>query len=58
MLARPETVEQRYAICQSCSQLSVEKICKICNCIMPFKTKLAKGVCPLDKWQAEKQIPV
>lgn len=45
-----EVSTQRYDICQSCDQLRAIKVCKLCNCIMPIKTRLSDAECPLEKW--------
>jgi hypothetical protein len=37
-------------ICKSCDQLVFEKLCKMCFCYMPLKTKFKDASCPLNKW--------
>ena len=48
----PEIVqEERFSICKSCPELlPITHQCKKCGCFMSAKTKLAKAVCPLQKW--------
>ena len=50
LVASPDVVEKRWNICKSCPHLRKVKICDVCNCIMPFKTKLKKASCPIGKW--------
>ena len=39
--------EERYKICQECPNLNKRwKVCKICNCFMPLKTKIRWAECP------------
>ena len=46
-----ETAEERLDICKACPELiQLTKTCKKCGCFMAYKTKLAKAVCPLEKW--------
>lgn len=47
----PEVREHRKSICESCDKLTIIKTCTECGCIMPLKTWLKSGVCPLNKWQ-------
>ena len=45
------TSAERYEICKSCDWFrSVIKQCKKCGCIMPLKTRLETGKCPIRKW--------
>jgi hypothetical protein len=39
----------RLRICGSCPELSF-KVCGICHCFMPMKTKLEAATCPIGKW--------
>lgn len=42
---------ERYEICQSCKEFNATfKICEICKCFMPLKTKISSAYCPLNKW--------
>lgn len=54
MFVEQEIADERLKICKNCPQLSTASICKICNCIMPIKTKLAYAACPLNLWSAQK----
>ena len=46
-----EQAEERLDVCKACPELiQVTKTCKKCGCFMTLKTKLAKAVCPLEKW--------
>jgi hypothetical protein len=48
----------RFAICKSCDDFNKTlNTCKICNCFMQVKTKLAESSCPVKRWSAveEKQ---
>ena len=52
-----EVSKKRLAICKSCENFNtLTKICKICKCFMPAKTKWLSEVCPDDppRWPAEK----
>jgi hypothetical protein len=41
----------RIKICESCDKyLKNAKICGVCKCFMPMKTRLRMAKCPLDKW--------
>jgi len=53
LLASKQLSKKRYDICKSCDKFrNFTKTCKICNCIMPLKTKLLKSDCPLGKWKS------
>ena len=54
MFVEQEIADERLKICKNCPQLSTASICKICNCVMPIKTKLAFAACPLNLWSAQK----
>jgi hypothetical protein len=41
---------KRMDICNTCKYLNKIKLCQICNCFMPIKTKLHGMKCPIDKW--------
>jgi hypothetical protein len=45
-----ELASTRFAICQACENLTLESICKVCNCYMPSKTRSTTAKCPLNKW--------
>ena len=46
-----EESSRRMHICLSCEKFKHNlKICGICKCFMPFKTKVMKAKCPLQKW--------
>ena len=43
--------EKRYNVCKSCDRFKkINKICEVCLCFMPAKTKLAGAECPKGKW--------
>ena len=43
--------KKRYDICKSCDRFKkLIKICEVCLCFMPTKTKLKDSKCPLNKW--------
>lgn len=42
--------QQRYKICNTCSEFTALKTCRECNCIIPLKIKIASAACPLKKW--------
>ena len=47
--------ESRYNICKGCEHFNnILKICNICNCFLPVKTKLKSSACPDNppKWIA------
>ena len=39
----------RINTCESCDNLKLY-FCKLCNCYMPFKTRVETSVCPDNKW--------
>lgn len=42
---------QRLKVCESCDKyLRTPRICGVCRCFMPIKTKLKFSKCPLGKW--------
>lgn len=43
----------RYNICKTCEHYR-EKVdqCRVCGCVMRFKTKFAKSSCPKTKWES------
>ena len=50
-----QTPEQRYEICKKCPNLNKWKVCKVCNCFMPLKTKIRWAECPeeVPRWTYE-----
>lgn len=49
--------EARFEICKTCDNLkpliehgNILQQCKICSCIMVFKTKIPSATCPIGKW--------
>lgn len=42
--------QKRIEICNSCENLSMLKMCKVCHCFMPIKTMFKIFNCPLEKW--------
>jgi len=46
-----EMADQRYEICKKCEKFKTHlKLCGICKCFMPVKTKLRGTSCPIGKW--------
>lgn len=42
---------ERIKICQQCDKyLSTAKICRVCKCFMPAKTRIKQAKCPIGKW--------
>lgn len=42
---------ERLKICQECEKyLAQAKICGMCKCFMPLKTRIERAKCPLGKW--------
>jgi hypothetical protein len=38
-------------ICKQCESFdNTLKVCKVCHCFMPAKTRLPGQVCPVGKW--------
>ena len=51
MLVSKEVKEKRYNICKNCDRFKkFNKICEICLCFMPAKTRFADSECPKGKW--------
>ena len=43
--------KERMAICKQCDKFNnTLKLCEICKCFMPVKTRLDNVSCPLEKW--------
>ncbi len=42
--------EKRFEICSNCENLTKFKVCKVCDCFMPLKTKLIRAKCPEHRW--------
>lgn len=54
VLVDDETAKERYNICLGCEKFhSTTKVCKICHCYLPGKTKIAGSSCPIKKWAAK-----
>ena len=52
--------EERYKICQKCPNLNKRwKVCTVCNCFMPLKTKLRWAECPEEppRWTQGEKMP-
>ena len=48
----PYIAEARMAICEACPELiTLTKMCGVCKCVMPIKTKLVNAECPIHKWR-------
>jgi hypothetical protein len=46
-----DTGKNRLAICKSCEEFNnTIKMCAVCKCFMPVKTRLAFAECPKQKW--------
>lgn len=46
-----EMADKRYEICKKCEKFKTHlKLCGICKCFMPVKTKLRGTSCPIGKW--------
>lgn len=46
-----DTAKNRLLICKSCDEfVDKVKMCKVCKCFMPVKTRLAFTECPKGKW--------
>jgi hypothetical protein len=44
-------MNESYKICKECDRFDNKlKICEVCHCFMPIKTKLPIASCPLGKW--------
>ncbi len=41
--------QQRISTCESCDKFKLY-FCTVCNCYMPFKTRIALYSCPEGKW--------
>ena len=51
MFVDKEIKKERYSICKSCDRFKkLNKICEMCLCFMPAKTKLAGAECPKGEW--------
>jgi hypothetical protein len=49
-ISRKEQI-QRLNICNLCENFKKEyKICDMCGCFMPFKSKIKQLSCPKGKW--------
>ena len=43
-----------YAICKKCEEFNnTLKVCKVCHCFMPVKTRIPGAECPKGFWTAE-----
>ena len=52
--------EERYDICKKCPNLDKTwKVCKVCNCFMPLKTKIRWAECPEEppRWTQGESMP-
>jgi hypothetical protein len=45
-----ESQDRRLAICAKCPKFTEKKTCKVCGCVLKFKTKLATDHCPEGRW--------
>ena len=59
-LVDPETAINRIKICESCDQLTGRNrdkyVCKICECRIRYKVRLASSSCPINKWSARQPV--
>jgi hypothetical protein len=45
------TPKEKLAICKQCEKFNnTIKVCGVCLCFMPAKTRLPGQTCPLNKW--------
>ena len=45
------TPKEKLAICKQCEKFNdTIKVCGVCLCFMPAKTRLPGQSCPLNKW--------
>lgn len=53
MWASKEIAQSRFDICKECEHFFKPTLsCKKCGCFMKAKVKVARSVCPIDKWTA------
>ena len=54
-MSKKKTPEERMAICKKCPHLNKWKVCDICKCFMPLKTKIRWAECPeeVPRWTQE-----
>jgi len=55
----PSSIQKsRLLVCESCRHLKgAVKLCRRCNCIMPFKVKIGHASCPVGKWPSINRPP-
>lgn len=47
-------MNERYLICKQCKEFdNTLKMCRVCHCFMPVKTRLPGAECPKGLWSAE-----
>ena len=49
ILAPEEEVKRRLEICRTCEHFT-GTTCRLCGCLLKFKTKLETEACPIGKW--------
>ena len=56
MIADFNLIENRLKVCRSCEHRRGDALknmkCKICECIIRYKVRLASSECPEGKWTA------
>lgn len=44
-------MNEKYLICKTCEEFNNKiKVCKVCGCFMPVKSKIPGMKCPKGKW--------
>ncbi len=47
-------MNDKYVICKQCPKFDNKlKICQVCKCFMPVKTRMPGTKCPEGKWQQQ-----
>jgi recombinational DNA repair protein RecR len=45
------TAKEKLAICKTCENFNnTVKVCNVCHCFMPVKTRIPGLHCPINKW--------
>ena len=48
---KAEEAHGRLKVCESCDKyLKNAKVCGVCKCFMPMKTRLRLAKCPIGRW--------
>ena len=49
---KPLEAYERVKVCESCDKYFLRaKICSVCKCFIPAKSRLRHQTCPEDKWE-------